>query len=310
MPLDPQAAVVIEMISSLGLGSMTPETDPAQIRALMDAAAIPSEVVCDSVEDRTIPGPAGEIPIRVYRPRPGPGLPVVVYFHGGGWVCGSLKTHDGVCRSLANGADAVVVSVDYRMAPEHKFPAAVDDAFAATQWVSEHAADLGVDAGRLAVAGDSAGGNLAAVMAMLARDAGGPPIAFQLLVYPVTDYEFTSRSMEQNAEGYFLTRGDMQWFFGHYLRSEADADDPRVSPLRASDLSNLPPAFVITAEYDPLHDQGQAYVEALRAAGNDVEWVDYDGMFHGFFGMGAVIDKAKVALEDAVTALRKHLEVG
>jgi acetyl esterase len=262
------------------------------------------------VEDRTIPGPAGEIPVRVYRPNAGDGLPVVVYFHGGGWVCGSLKTHDNVCRSLANGVGAVVVSVDYRMAPEDKFPAAVDDAFAATQWVHEHAAELGVDAARLAVAGDSAGGNLAAVVSLLARDAGGPPIAFQLLVYPVTDHEFTSRSMEENAEGYFLTRGDMQWFFSHYLRSDADGDDPRVSPIRASDLRNLPPALVITAEYDPLRDQGKAYAEALRAAGNEVEAVSYDGMFHGFFGMDAMIDVAKVALDDAADALRRHLGVG
>lgn len=310
MPLDPQASIVIDMISSLGLGSMGPDTDPNQIRALMDGASLPSPIVCDSVEDRTIPGPAGEIPVRVYRPRPGAELPAVVFFHGGGWVCGSLKTHDGVCRSLANGADAVVVSVDYRMAPEHPFPAAVDDAFAATRWVHDHAAELGVDPRRLAVAGDSAGGNLAAVVSQLARDAGGPPIAVQVLVYPVTDYEFTSRSMEENAEGYFLTRDDMRWFFGHYLRDEADGDDSRVSPLRATDLRGLPPAFVMTAEYDPLRDQGVAYAEALRAAGNDVEAVTYEGLFHGFFGMEAMIDAAKAGLDDAVAVLRRRLGAG
>jgi acetyl esterase len=303
MPLDPQAAAVIAMIEQLGLGAMGPDTDPVALRALMDAAALPSEIACAVVDDTTCPGPAGEIPVRVYRPDARQPRPVVVYYHGGGWVIGSLTTHDNVCRALANDVGALVVSVDYRMAPEHRFPAAVDDAVAALRWVHDHAVELGGDPQRIAVAGDSAGGNLAAVTAQLAR-AAGPALAFQLLVYPVTDHEFTSRSMEDNAEGYFLTRDDMRWFYGHYLRSDADADDPRVSPLRAPDLRGLPPAFVLTAEFDPLRDQGVAYADALRAAGNEVESKTYDGLFHGFFGMDGLIDAAKIARDDVAAALR------
>jgi acetyl esterase len=306
MPLDPQAAAALELIASLGLNGITSFGDADRIRAIMDAAALPSGIALAGIDDRTVAGPGGEIPVRVYRPHAAGPLPIVVYFHGGGWVVGSLTTHDGICRALADSVPTVVVSVDYRMGPEHRFPAAVDDSFAALQWVHAHAAELGGDATRLAVAGDSAGGNLAAVTAQLAR-ADGPALAFQLLVYPVTDHEFTSRSMEENAEGYFLTRADMRWFYDHYLRTAADGDDPRVSPLRARDLAGLPPAFVITAEYDPLRDQGIAYAHALRDAGNDVELTTYEGMFHGFFGMELTIDVAKVALDDAVAALQAGL---
>jgi len=309
MPLDPQAAAVLQVIDASGLLSISADTDPGTVRGWMEAMVGESTIACAHVEDRTIPGPAGPVPVRVYRPEaPGP-LPLVVYYHGGGWVIGSLNTHDAGCRTLANDASAVVVSVDYRLAPEHRFPAAVDDAFAALRWAVDHAGDLGVDPARVVVAGDSAGGNLAAVVAQMARDEGGPALAFQLLVYPVTDHEFTSRSMEDNAVGYFLTRDDMRWFYGHYLRDDADGDDPRVSPLRAADLSGLPPALVVTAEFDPLRDQGLAYAEALRAAGNDVESVTYPGMFHGFFAMDAVIDAAKVAVDDTVGALRRRLAV-
>lgn len=304
MSLDPQAQAMIDLIASTGLGDLTPETDPQHVRDLMTALAIPSDVVVHRIEDRTIPGPGGEIPVRLYRPAGDTPKPVVVYYHGGGWVIGNLESHDATCRELANAADVVVVSVDYRLAPEHVFPAAVDDAFAALEWVHEHAPELGADPSRIAVAGDSAGASLAAVVAQLARDANGPPIVFQLLVYPATDYEFSSPSMIENADGYFLTIAGMRWFYGHYLRSEADGDDPRVSPARAADLSGLPPAFVITAEYDPLRDQGMAYAAALRAAGTPTEATRYEGMFHGFFGMGAMIDVAKVAFDDAVAALR------
>jgi acetyl esterase len=219
-------------------------------------------------------------------------------------VIGSLETHDGVCRDFANALDAVVVSVDYRMAPEHKFPAAADDSFAALGWVHDHAAELGIDASHIAVAGDSAGGNLAAVVAQMARDAGGPPVCFQLLIYPVTDHEFDSASMTDNAEGYFLTRDAMQWFYRHYLTGHGDGADPRVSPIRAPDLSGLPPAFVITAEFDPLRDQGVAYAVAMDAAGTTVTSTTYDGMFHGFLSMVEWIEAGKVAFDDAVDALR------
>src|SRR6478736_4860182 len=230
MPLDPQAKVVIDMIESLGVAEFTADTDPNAVRALMNAAVMPSGIELASVTDREIPGPAGPIPVRVYRPAGDAPKPVIVYFHGGGWVLGSLATHDGTCRRLADGADAVVVSVDYRMGPEDRFPAAVDDSYAALRWVAEHASELGGD--------------------------DGPAIRFQLLIYPVTDHEFTSVSMVENAEGYYLTRDAMRWFYDHYLNDPAEGDDPRVSPLRAAELDGLPPAFVLTAQYDPLRDQG------------------------------------------------------
>ena len=302
MPLDPQAQVVIDMIESMGVGDLTPETDPDEIRALMNAAVLPSGIELASVTDREIPGPGGPIPVRVYRPAGDAPKPVVVYYHGGGWVLGSLDTHDGTCRRLADGADAVVVSVDYRMGPEDRFPAAVEDSYAALRWVAEHAAELGGDPDRLVVAGDSAGGNLAAVMSQLARD-GGPTIRFQLLVYPVTDHEFTSVSMEENADGYYLTRDMMRWFYDHYLNDPAEGDDPRVSPLRAADLAGLPPAFVLTAQYDPLRDQGIAYADALHGAGNAVAMTMYEGLFHGFISMFDLIDAGKAAFDDAIAAV-------
>src|SRR4051794_19968907 len=302
MPLDPQAQAVIDMIEQLGVTDLNDDTDPNEIRALMNAAVLPSGIEVASITDREIPGPAGPITVRVYRPGGDAPKPVIVYFHGGGWVLGSLGTHDGTCRRLADGAGAVVVSVDYRMAPEDRYPAAVDDSFAALAWVAAHADELGGDAARLAVAGDSAGGNLAAVMSQLARDHGGPAIRFQLLVYPVTDHEFTSVSMEENATGYYLTRDAMRWFYGHYLEDASQGDDPRASPLRAADLSGLPPAFVLTAQYDPLRDQGIAYADALRAAGNDVQMTMYEGLFHGFFSMFDLIEAGKAAFDDAIAA--------
>src|SRR6476646_9622989 len=226
MPLDPQAKVVIDMIESLGVAELTAETDPNAVRALRNAAVMPSGIEIASVSDREVPGPDGPVPVRVYRPAGDAPKPVVVYYHGGGWVLGSLETHDGTCRRLADGADAVVVSVDYRMGPEDRCPAAVDDSYAALQWIAANAAELGADPQRLVVAGDSAGGNLAAVVSQLARD-GGPAIRFQLLIYPVTDHEFTSVSMQENAVGYYLTRDAMRWFYDHYLEYPSPVDDPR-----------------------------------------------------------------------------------
>ena len=307
MPLDPQAATVIELIGDIGLGDLTPETDPQDVRDLLKQYRLEGTLPLARIENRTVPGPAGPIPVRVYAKAGDAPKPVIVFFHGGGWVIGNLDSHDATCRALADAVDALVVSVDYRLAPEHRFPAAVDDAYAALVWAQDHAAELGGDGARVAVAGDSAGGNLAAIVAQLARDYGRPPIAFQLLVYPVTDYEFTSPSMIENAEGYFLTVQSMRWFFGHYLGTEAQGADPRVSPIRADDLSGLAPALVLTAEYDPLRDQGMRYAAALVAAGTPCEAIRYDGMFHGFFGMGEMIDVAKVAFDDATTALRRAL---
>jgi acetyl esterase len=304
MPLDPQAQALLDLIEGTGAFTLTPETEPQQLRDLYASLSVPVSIAVNRVEDRVIHGPSGPVPVRVYRPEGEAPKPAIVYYHGGGWVIGSLETHDDGCRALANAVDAVVISVDYGLAPEHRFPAPVEDAVTALGWVHEHADDLGADPARLAVAGDSAGGNLAAVVAQIARDSGGPPVCFQLLVYPVTDYEFDSLSMNDNAEGYFLTRDAMRWFYSHYLNDPSEADDPRVSPIRAPDLSGLPPAFVVTAEFDPLRDQGIAYAAAMRDAGTVVEAKSYPGMFHGFMSMVAFLDAGKVAFDDAVAALR------
>jgi acetyl esterase len=309
MPLDPVARTIIDAMEQVFPQVET--LDAAEARARMKALppAVPEPEPVAIVYDRDIPGPAGDIPVRVYRPEPigGPALPVVVFFHGGGWSICDLETHDGTCRALANGVGAVIVSVDYRLAPESKFPAAVDDAYAATQWVFDHADELGVDADRMAVAGDSAGGNLAAAVPLMARDRGGPPIRFQLLVYPVTDFSFDTDSYRDNAEGYFLRRTSMEWYWRQYLSSEEDGSNPYASPLRVADASGLPPGMVLTAEFDPLRDEGEAYGQKLAGAGVPFTVRRYDGMFHGFFSMTAFLDGAKHATDDAHAALREAL---
>lgn len=286
-----------------GIGELPPEA----ARATQDAAAAALfgplvEVPC---EDRTVPGPEGEIPVRVYRPGEEP-APVVVYFHGGGWVLGSLNTHHGVCATLARRSGCVVCSVDYRMAPEHRFPAAVEDAWAATTWIAEHAEELGGVPGALAVGGDSAGGNLAAVCALRARDAG-LSLALQLLVYPVTDADLDTSTYREFADGYFLTRDSMDWFWVHYL-PDGDRFQPDASPLRAEDLAGTAPALVITAEFDPLRDEGEAYARRLEEAGVPVTLSRYEGMIHGFFRMPGAIDKANDALAEAAGAIRGAFE--
>lgn len=305
MPVDPQAQALLDQFVALGgqaLSSMSvPDARRAmEVLAAMRAAPPPIQ----SAVDRRIPGPAGEIPVRIYTPTAPAPLPLLVYFHGGGWVLGGIDTHDGVCRELANGAGCVVVSVDYRLAPEHKFPAAAEDCYAATQWTAAHAAELGADAKRLAVGGDSAGGNLAAVVPQMARDRGGPPIIFQLLIYPATDAAFDTPSYRDNAEGYLLTTGDMRWFWNHYLNSPADAANSVASPLRAKHLTGLPAALVITAEFDPLRDEGEQYARQLEEAGVPARLTRYDGMIHGFFGMSSMMDKAKAAVQEACANLR------
>jgi acetyl esterase len=247
------------------------------------------------------------VPARLYRPAGGR-LPVAAYFHGGGWLLGSIASHDAVCRALANAAGAVIVSVGYRRGPEHRFPTAVEDCYAATAELVERAEELGLDASRLAVAGDSAGGNLATAVALLARDRGGPDIAFQLLVYPVTTTDL-DRGFDLDYEGFFLYRDELQWHQDNYLSSPEDARSPLVSPLDAADLRGLPPAMVITAQCDPLHAQGELYAQALADAGVPVEHRHYAGMVHGFFQLPSVFDDGRDAVDTAGAALRAALGV-
>ena len=311
MALDPQAANVIDLIVKSGrppYHQLTPKDARQMFRETRPASTPPAPQI-GAVRDVLTEGEQA-IPLRVYRP-PGVSdsrrLPVLVYFHGGGWVIGDLETHDVLCRQLTAEAGVSVIAVDYRLAPEHKFPAAADDAWAATRWIAAHAAELGVDADRLAVGGDSAGGNLAAVVALLAREAGGPRIALQIHLYPVTDLVSESQSYADLADGYMLTRDSMRWFRAQYLAKEQDAADWRVSPLRAPSLAGLPPALVVTAGYDPLRDEGEAYARRLREAGVSVDAVSFGGMIHGFVPMGRLIDTAFRGVSLITGSLRQAL---
>ena len=302
------------MLAAQG-GKPMEESTPAEIRAVraqgteaMAELAGPEQPVA-RVEDRPIPGPAQPIPVRVYWPVTGKNLPVFVYFHGGGWVFGTVDTVDRVCRALANAAECIVVNVDYRLAPEHKFPAAAEDAYAVAAYVAAHAAEFEADGSRIAVGGDSAGGNLAAVACLMARDRGGPRLVFQLLVYPVIDYDDNRPSVEEN-EGYLLSRAVMRYFWNHYTASPEEARHPYASPINAKSLAGLPPALVITAECDPLRDSGEAYAQRLQKAGVPAEVKRYAGAIHVFFLMGAVIDSGREAVADAGVALREALAAG
>ncbi len=308
MPVDPHIAPLLELLATVPpMSEGSPEAAREAFRQLTVGGRQPEQVVpVGSVEDTTIPGPAGELAARVYRPSEEGPVPTVVLFHGGGWVIGDLDTHDNMARSICRDCTAVVVSVDYRLAPEAPFPAAVEDAVAATRWVGERLADFGGDP-RLAVAGDSAGGNLAAVVAQQLRDSGGPALAGQLLVYPATDVTGDYASRTENAEGYFLDLPTMLWFMEHYADEAAAHEDPRLSPLRATDLSGLPPAVVVTAEYDPLRDEGEAYAAALSQAGVRVDVRRFDGMIHGFFDMGTFSPGAQAAIDEACTMFAKLL---
>jgi len=263
------------------------------------------------VRDLTFEGPACEVPVRVYRPETEDDrrLPVLVYYHGGGWVLGTLDSIDSACRELADRVGCVVVSVDYRLAPEHPFPAAVDDAYAALRWAAATAEAFGADPSRLGVAGTSAGATLAAVTARRLREEplGDVDLAVQLLLYPVTDHAFDTDSYEENAEGYLLTRADMRWFWEQYLRSPVDGANPYVSPLRAPDLSGLPPACVVTAGYDPLRDEGRAYADRLAEAGVDVAHEHYPSMCHGFLSLTDEVGGADEAMDTVAAHVRDHL---
>lgn len=263
----------------------------------------------------------GSVPLRLYHPSRRAGdsaaaqgadeaLPVLVYFHGGGWLMGDLDTHDTLCRELANGAGCAVVSVDYRMGPEHRFPAAVDDSLAAVYWVKQHAAELGVDAARIAVGGDSAGGNLAAVVAIAARDAQDLPLMFQLLIYPATDMRRTAPSHTTNGQGYLLTADTMAYFHDHYITDPAHDLDWRASPLLRDDLENLPPALVLVAGYDPLHDEGLMFAQRLSEAGNQANLISFERQIHGFVLMGKVIDEANTAVALCAAQLARAFNAG
>lgn len=263
----------------------------------------PAPESVDQVKDMTIDGPEGSIDIRVYSPASDEPLPVLVYWHGGGWVIADLDTYDATPRALANAARCIVVSGHYRQAPENPFPAAVEDAYATYEWVREHAAELGGNPERIAVAGESAGGNLAAVVTQIANERGRLPV-FQLLVYPVTNHDFDTPSMRESEGAKPLSTEMMRWFWDHYLETEADGDSPKASPLRAPDLSGLPPALVVLAEVDPLRSEGEQYAERLRGAGVDVDVQRYDGVTHEFFGMTAILEPAREAVSLAARRLR------
>ncbi len=301
MPLHPDAQKFFD--DRAALGARNPEElSVADARAQTNRlnALLPREAVT-LVREIEIAGEYGAIQARMYYPNHDESLPIVVFFHGGGWVLGNLDAADAACRAWANASQCLVASVNYHHAPEYKFPAAADDAYTATRWISEHAAEFGGDASRIAVAGMSAGGGLAAVAAMMVRDRRAPPIAFQVLFVPVTDYNFETPSYRENAEGYGLTRVGMQWFWSQYLKDPSDGAHPYASPLRAGYFSNLPPAFIVAAEYDPLRDEAAHYAAKLSAARVQVEYRCYKGMVHGFQGAEA--------FQEAMRALRKALRV-
>jgi acetyl esterase len=312
MALDPQAQAVIELVIKAGrpaYNQLSPK-DGRQMFRETRPASTPAAPEIGAVNNFVAETQAGTIPVRVYRPigaAADAALPALVYFHGGGWVIGDLETHDVLCRQLTAEAGIEVVAVDYRLAPEAKFPGAADDAWAATQWVVANAGRLGIDAKRIAVGGDSAGGNLAAVVALMARDAGAPAIAFQALLYPVTDVSTERQSYRDFADGYLLTRDSMRWFVDHYLASKDQARDWRVSPLLAPSLKGLPPALIVTAGFDPLRDEGEAYARALREAGGRVDYICYGGMLHGFVPMGRLLDTGNRAVSHIAASLCEAL---
>jgi acetyl esterase len=307
MPLDQQTKALIDAMQAAGMVLEFEKMSAPEARKAMDQMAAATRGPGDPVarvENRMVPSPDGPVAVRIYTPEGSAPFPVLVFYHGGGWVIGSVDSHDALCRKLTNAIGCVTVSVDYRLAPEAKFPAAAEDSYAATLWVSENAASLGVDPKRLAVGGDSAGGNLAAVVPLMARDRGKPPIAYQVLMYPVTDGSLETGSMRELAEGYFLTHGAMVWFWNHYVRDHNDRTNPYAAPIHATDLRGLPPALVITAEYDPLRDEGEAYATKLKHAGVPVTVTRYDGTIHGFISLADNLDQGKKALAQVISTLK------
>ena len=313
MSLDVHVRNILDQMAALKLPKLH-EIGPQAARAAMRASVFRGgDTPIGRIENRSVPGPAGDVPVRVYTPlgENAAVLPGLIFYHGGGFVIGDLDSHDDLSRCLANGSGCRVVSIDYRLAPEHPFPAAVEDCFAATKYIAAHASEFGIDPKRLAVSGDSAGGNLAAVVCQLAKTEGGPHIVFQLLIYPVTQLGAAAEtaSMRENAKGYFLEKDSMDWFTRLYAPDMSFRSDPRLSPLLCTDLAGLPPAYVVTAGFDPLRDEGKAYADKLDAAGVAVTYVNYPGMVHGFFSMRGLIPKAREAVSAAAAAVKESVAV-
>ncbi|MGH7907472.1 MAG: alpha/beta hydrolase [Candidatus Binataceae bacterium] len=311
MTLDPEMKAILEQIAAAKpppLSSLSPAEARAafnRLRSFFTRGEVEAVARC---ADREVPGPAGRIPIRAYTPRGGSPCGAMMFFHGGGWVLGDLDSHDNVCRALANAASAVIISVDYRLAPEHKFPAAPEDCYAAAKWCADNAKMLGFPTGHLAVGGDSAGGNLAAVVALMARDRGGPSLRYQMIIYPAFDPTLAAASQKEfDQEGFVLSRADMDWFWKHYLASPEDGRNVYADPMQAKDLSKLPPALVVIAGFDPLRDEGLAYADKLTDAGVNTVLRRYNGLTHGFFNMGTLIREAGRAVTQAGESLRTAL---
>jgi acetyl esterase len=312
VPLDPSAKRLLDMLAAAGgmadIATMTPQQMREGFRRLAQAVDIKG-VPIGKIEDGELPGPSGPLPHRIYRPQhpAAQPLPALVFFHGGGGVFGDIDTHDGLCRMLCAESGCAVISVGYRRAPEHKFPAAIADSYAATLWVHDHAAGLGLDPQRIAVGGDSAGGGLAAVVCQMTATRRGPRLALQVLFCPVMDMRAETASRQAMAEGYFLNQATMDWMLRHYRPADADLDDPRLSPLRAPQFSGLPPAHIHTAEFDPLRDEGEAYARVLRQAGVAAHYTCHAGMIHYFYAMAGAIPPARAALKAAASAMREAL---
>lgn len=310
--LDPLAKAFLDQVTMLGRPKIWQMPVP---EARKSAAAVmkffgAKDVPVGKIENVEMPGPGGDLKLRVYTPvaAGSEGLPAMVFFHGGGFTIGDLDTHDGSCRLFAQESGCRIVAVDYRLGPEHKFPAAVEDAFAAVKWIEGNASAFGIDANRIAVGGDSAGGNLAAVVCQLAKGEGGPKLAYQLLMFPMTQFGAAFESLRLFGAGFLMERQSLDWFTQNYLPSDVDIYDPRISPLAAPDLSGLPPAYLMLAGCDPLHDEGKAYAEKLRAAGVGVTIADYPGMLHSFVHMQAVLPQAFEALSASAKAMRRALD--
>lgn len=312
MPLDPQLQPILDSMAPMAAIDWN-TMPPAAAREMMGAMPLPYQVDLPEVRNITVDGHGAQLAARLYRPSLEEGLPVVVFFHGGGWVTGTLDSHDLICRLIARESGSAVVSVDYRLAPEFAFPTPLEDSYAAVQWVAANASGLGLDGSRIAVAGDSAGGNLAAAVALLARDRGGAKITHQLLFYPVADADFDNGSYTDNGQGYFLTKAMMQWFWGHYVGADVLASGqvpPLAAVCRAGSVAGLPSATVITAEYDPLRDEGEVYARRLADAGVAVELTRVPGVIHGFASMLGVADIAEKTVRDASRRLADSLGVG